>query len=586
MRNTLIYSYLLLILIICSNCANQRPPTGGEKDEDPPELISSVPEDGTLNFKGKQIELQFNEAIKLNSAKEQIIVTPRLQQEYEIKFRKDRVIISFEESLTDSTTYTFNFREAIQDLNEGNPAENLKLSFSTGNYLDSLKLTGSTNNILTNKTIKDVTVSLYPIGDTLNPFEHPPLYFTKTNGKGEFQFDNLKNGNYQIIAVKDKNKNLFIDSKNEFYGFLTDTLQLTSNIDSLYIPLQLLDTRSLELQSSRQAGTIYQIKFNKYVSEYKLVPGDSINLYSNFTNQEQNTIQVYNRQFNYDSLFTQVIAYDTTYQELIDTLYVKFEPTSRSPQKLEHKLIVEPVIPSAGIVSGTIRFNKPIAEINYDSIYIYLDSMNQVHLDSSHLKINNYKDQLTFEYTLDQSLFEEKQDTTATAKAKPDGTPSKPGIKSDTTGAKSPSSPSSQGAKKQATKPFIAFEKNTFISVEQDSSKRLKSNLDFKKLSSFATLLVEVQPKDSISFIVQLLNKNDEVIREAHNQKQINFKQLNPGDYRIRIIVDSNDNGRWDPGFYDQGMMPERIIFFKNSENQETITLRANWEVGPNIIKF
>lgn len=590
MRNTLIICYLLIILIGTTNCANQRPPTGGEKDEDAPELLASSPADGTLNFKGKDIELEFNEAIKLNSPKEQIIVTPRLVQEYEIKYRKNRVIISLESPLSDSTTYTFNFREAIQDLNEGNPAENLKLAFSTGNYLDSLQISGNTKNVLTNKIIKDVTVSLYPVGDTLNPFKHPPLYFTKTNGEGRFQFDNLKNGTYFIVAVKDKNKNLYIDAKNEMYGFLSDTLFLNQNIDSLSIPLKQLDNRPLEIISSRQSGTIFQIKLNKFVSDYNLIIEDSIQLLHNFSGDEHKEIQVFNNVFEADSLLTIIEAYDTTYSLLVDTLYIKYEPTNRSPQKFQSQLNLNPVIPSEGIVSGEIIFNKPIELYNYDSMYIYLDSLNQIYLDSSHINVNKFKDIIDFSYTLDPSLFEEKTDTTKTNAQSPTSK-KKASLKTnktentdqtDSTTSKSDSQSNSQ----KEVKPYIVFEKNSFLSAEEDSSKRVKADLVFKKITTFATLLVEVQPSDDENFIVQLLNKNDEVIREVINERNFSFKQLIPGDYRIRTIIDLNGNRRWDPGSFEDRSMPEPIIFFTNSENQESITLRANWEVGPNIIQF
>lgn len=592
MRNILIICYLLLSTVFFK-CANQRPPTGGDKDEDSPELVSATPADQTLNYSGKEIVLEFNEAIKLNSPKEQILVTPRLTQEYEIKYRKERVIISFEAPLADSTTYTFNFREAIQDLNEGNPAENLKLSFSTGDYLDSLKITGSTNNILTNKAIKDVTVSLYPIGDTLDPFQHPPIYFTKTEKDGSFEFNNIKNGKYFIIALKDKNKNLFIDAKNEYYGFLTDTLDLTNNIDSLYIPLQRYDTRLIALQSSRQAGTVFQLKMNKFTSDYQLITEDSSHLTSNFVDAEHQTIQIFNHNFTADSLHTILISYDTTYASARDTLYVKFEPTARSPKKLESNMKLEPIVPSEGVLSAKLKFNKPIDLINFDSIYIYLDSANIIFLDSTHFTINKYRDEFQVNYVLDPALFEEKKDSTQAQASNTPNTKTLPGtkptglLKSDTTKqGDNPKTKSNQKNTSKQTKPYLSIQPNSFISIEQDSSERLKSNLEFKKLSSFASLLIEIQPEEGQHFIVQLLNKNYEVLREEKDKKEIKFTKLLPGDYRIRVIIDENGNGRWDPAYFDKRTSPERIIYFVNSENQETITLRANWEVGPNIIKL
>ena len=41
------------------------------------------------------------------------------------------------EELIDSSTYTFNFGNAIVDLNEGNPYTNFSYIFSTGSTIDS-----------------------------------------------------------------------------------------------------------------------------------------------------------------------------------------------------------------------------------------------------------------------------------------------------------------------------------------------------------------------------------------------------------------------------------------------------------------
>jgi uncharacterized protein (DUF2141 family) len=51
------------------------------------------------------------------------------------------------------------------------------------------------------------------------------------------------------------------------------------------------------------------------------------------------------------------------------------------------------------------------------------------------------------------------------------------------------------------------------------------------------------------------------------------FFYLNPGDYYIRVIYDSNGNGIYDPGNFLKGTQPEEVFY-----NPELIQLQANWD--------
>src|SRR6187455_1086808 len=131
------YSFLLLLPLFFLCCARQTSPTGGPKDSIPPKLIQSNPALGQTNFKGKEITLEFNEAVNLNNPKEQIIIIPDVNKEYTATTRKNTIKIVLDSKLKDSTTYSLNFRDAVQDVTEKNIPENLKIAFSTGDYIDS-----------------------------------------------------------------------------------------------------------------------------------------------------------------------------------------------------------------------------------------------------------------------------------------------------------------------------------------------------------------------------------------------------------------------------------------------------------------
>lgn len=142
MKKHLIY-FALIPLALLYRCANPVTPTGGNKDIVPPLLLSVEPKNNSINQKPKQIIFRFNENIQVNNAKEQIIVSPKPKDKYDIKTGKDFVVITFSNnSLQENTTYSVHLNESIKDLNENNPGFFKPIVFSTGNNIDTLQLLG------------------------------------------------------------------------------------------------------------------------------------------------------------------------------------------------------------------------------------------------------------------------------------------------------------------------------------------------------------------------------------------------------------------------------------------------------------
>lgn len=584
MLNILKFFCLVLLSLLLYRCANQTQPTGGPKDEEPPVLESSKPAQAELNVETRQVELTFNEAIKLNSFKEQLIITPRIDAEYTPRFRKNKVIIDFEDPLSDSTTYTFNFREAIQDLTEGNAPENLKLAFSTGHYLDSMSINGMIHHILTNEPGSDITVALYTIDDTLDIFTGPPLYFTRTDEEGFYSFENIKVDQYRIYAFADANKNLTNQSQSESYGFSAQLLQLDTAVSELNIPVQHLDVRELEMQSARQSGTVFILKFNKHVTTYSLEAENhpELRITSNFSDDTHQTINIYNNIPIADSLTVFVKAYDSIQTEIIDTAYVKFEETRRKPSEFKTPLILDKVITNQRFVNGTLNFSKPVEHINFDSTYIYIDSLHIYPLDSSHFTWNFYKDQLKISYLLDQSLFQEKkEEDLPEPPASPPPVPDS--LKSESTPVDSLGS--EPPAPKPEQPPHLYLAPASFISAEQDTSQLIKKELSFSKPDQFGSIIVEVQTEQP-NYFIQLLDSKNEVVQETYNLDNFEFKYIEPGAYRIRILIDSNQNGQWDAGNILTNTEPEPILFYYSSTEEQEITIRANFEIVPDPIVF
>src|SRR5688572_11419695 len=392
----LIYSLFVLA------CARQTTPTGGPKDSIPPTLINSIPKQGEVNFKGKTIELTFSETILLNNPKEQLLVTPALGNEFDVRAKKNQVIITLEQDLKDSTTYAINFREAVQDITEKNPAEMLKLAFSTGSYVDSLSIEGTVYDLLKTTDIKDATVALYQL-DTFDIFSHKPTYITRSDPKGKFRLENLKPGKYFIYGMEDKNKNLLADSKTEAYGFLRDSIQLTKDVKDVRLPFIHLDSRPLKLTSARPSGTYFNVKTAKHLTNFRTTTHDDEHIVSSF-GEDQTNIKIYNTFEDKDSVLTYFTGRDSINNSIDTTLYVKFSKRDAKPENFDIALSRFNVIGTKGLIQGQIKFTKPVLRVNFDSIFYTIDSTQRISFNQQDLHWDTIRNLLYIRKSFDKNL--------------------------------------------------------------------------------------------------------------------------------------------------------------------------------------
>ncbi|MFN8889663.1 MAG: hypothetical protein ACK5WF_19545, partial [Cyclobacteriaceae bacterium] len=87
-------------------------------------------------------------------------------------------------------------------------------------------------------------------------------------------------------------------------------------------------------------------------------------------------------------------------------------------------------------------------------------------------------------------------------------------------------------------------------------------------------------------YIIELVDRSGKVVYKIFNIKDYVFKNLEPGEYKIRITLDKNNNQHWDVGNYFIRSEPERIIIYKTFDKKTVTPVRANWEVGPLVITF
>src|SRR6476620_8886992 len=67
---------LVELQVELTGCAQVVAPTGGPRDSIPPVLLTANPKEGTTNFTGKKITLDFNEYVVIDQLRENMLVSP------------------------------------------------------------------------------------------------------------------------------------------------------------------------------------------------------------------------------------------------------------------------------------------------------------------------------------------------------------------------------------------------------------------------------------------------------------------------------------------------------------------------------
>ena len=104
MVKTLKFIYVLTAIVLVSACAQVVAPTGGERDTTPPEVLSLVPKNQSLNFSSTSFALEFDEYVVLRNLKEQLLVSPPLKYSLENKVKGKSLIFTIKDTLKENTT--------------------------------------------------------------------------------------------------------------------------------------------------------------------------------------------------------------------------------------------------------------------------------------------------------------------------------------------------------------------------------------------------------------------------------------------------------------------------------------------------
>ncbi|CAA9319514.1 MAG: hypothetical protein AVDCRST_MAG56-6823 [uncultured Cytophagales bacterium] len=537
MRNHIVVTVLaVLVALLLKACANVSSPTGGKKDETPPQVVRTLPEDKSRNFKGQTLEMVFDEFIQVDNLKQELLITPDIEGNYEFKPIKNGLRLVFDKPFLPNTTYTFNFRAAIKDVTEKNVAENAKLVFSTGAQLDTLAISGRVTELLGGKPLQNAVVSLYRTSDTLDILKHKPFYFTKTDKEGNYLLENVKQDAYRVYALEDRNNNLRYDSQtaqNEQVAFRTEPLALDSSYSKVNFALSRMDALAPKISDRNPSTGFFELGFDEGLQSVTVALDNAAgNAVFNLI-EKGKTVRIYNTANRTDSIPVQVTAVDSMGNQSQQNVKIKFDEVTnknRPPAKEKFDTKTDPADGQKVLRDFVyeLQFNKPIVTADLAKVQLLADTVTAIPLDPAReLVWNPYRTALRLNKKLDV----------------------RKGVR-------------------------VIIPKGTFFSVEGDTASQVKTTHELKDPENYGSIAGRVNT-NAPNVIIQLLNSGtSEVTAEVRNQYTYKFNYLDAGDYLIRVIVDDNNNGKWDQGNFADHRQPEAIFFGPN-----VIKLKENWEL-------
>ena len=121
------------------------------------------------------------------------------------------------------------------------------------------------------------------------------------------------------------------------------------------------------------------------------------------------------------------------------------------------------------------------------------------------------------------------------------------------------------------------------MGYQNDSTVREFATYDPEK---FATVSLNISGGNSKSrYILLLTDSSGKTIQELKDvtNGKYRFNYVSPGDIRLRIIEDTNGNGKWDAGDVISGLQPERAEAYFNDRGEDVFTTKMNWDFEINI---
>lgn len=593
---------LLSLLMACLitpmlySCAKMGAPDGGWYDETPPRVIGATPAEKSTHIDKRNIRINFNEFVKIDNPTQNVVVSPPQLEVPEIKGEGKSINVKLIDKLQPNTTYTIDFSNAISDNNEGNPLGNFTYSFSTGNHIDTLEVAGYVVQAADLEPVKGILVGLYAdLSDTAFKTK-PMLRVSRTDSRGHFIIRGIAPGKYRVYALQDADGNYSFNQRSEMLAFNHDIIEPSFRPD---VRQDTLWRDSLHIESIAQVSYTHFLPdniclraFNEIVTDRHLLKSERpepnhFTLYYTYGDSVLPNVRGLN--FNTKDAF---VVESSAHK---DTVTYWLRDTALVNQDTLKMVVTQNITDSTGVLRQQEDTLTLLAKVPYAKRL----KDKQKAFDEWKKKQDKLKKRgEPYETTMPEEPL--KLEITPSGDMDPDQNISivaKEPLKDvDTNHVRLFSHPSGDSLwykepyelKRISNEEFqvkAAWKPGTEYSFEADStafetiygtmSGKLKQGLKVRSEDAYASLIMTISGMQGRHIIAQLLDGQGKTVKVSYTDNgQAEFYYLKPGKYFMRIIVDANNNKKWDTGNYDTSLQPEEVYY-----NPDEIECKAKWDL-------
>ena len=593
---------LLSLLMACLitpmlySCAKMGAPDGGWYDETPPHVVGAMPAEKSTHVSKRNIRINFNEFVKIDNPTQNVVVSPPQLEVPEIKGEGKSINVKLIDKLQPNTTYTIDFSNAISDNNEGNPLGNFTYSFSTGNHIDTLEVAGYVVQAADLEPVKGILVGLYAdLSDTAFKTK-PMLRVSRTDSRGHFIIRGVAPGKYRVYALQDADGNYSFNQRSEMLAFNHDIIEPSFRPD---VRQDTLWRDSLHIESIAQVSYTHFLPdniclraFNEIVTDRHLLKSERpepnhFTLYYTYGDSVLPNVRGLN--FNTKDAF---VVESSAHK---DTVTYWLRDTALVNQDTLKMVVTQNITDSTGVLRQQEDTLTLLAKVPYAKRL----KDKQKAFDEWKKKQDKLKKRgEPYETTMPEEPL--KLEITPSGDMDPDQNISivaKEPLKDvDTNHVRLFSHPSGDSLwykepyelKRISNEEFqvkAAWKPGTEYSFEADStafetiygtmSGKLKQGLKVRSEDAYASLIMTISGMQGRHIIAQLLDGQGKTVKVSYTDNgQAEFYYLKPGKYFMRIIVDANNNKKWDTGNYDTNLQPEEVYY-----NPDEIECKAKWDL-------
>jgi hypothetical protein len=582
---------LLSLALIIFACARISSPSGGLKDTKPPVVVNSVPLYGAKNFKGKRIEIMFDEYVVLDNINEKFMVSPPVKKKPRVFIKGKGVDIEFEDELKDSTTYTFYFQDAIKDLNEGNILQNYQFVMSTGPVIDSLSVTGNVFNAYNLEVPEKTIVLLYREMADSAVLKHLPEYISRVGQNGYFRIDNVRQGIYRLYGLKDADNSKNYNLPDEEFAFMDSTVAITPQknyIPPLPVIKDTLAVKKKITKKAKEAKDSTRVKKAELkVPEPVLLKGE-YRLFQFTARKKTHYLTSSKRDLKYQMLFVLSLppdsmkfefsilgadpkSYFTEFNKNRDSLNVWLSDSSAYSQAELKALVKFPFTDTLGkldykqdtILMRYLAPRAPRVTKTKRTVFAYESNITSGSLKPGQSIVFKSKTPFREPDTSLIRLYEIVENTKAKVAFQM--------IKDTSNSCKYFLKTKLAQDKKYL---FVA-EKAAFGNIYNEYSDSLGVKFSIKDPESYCKLTLDVKNYNG-NRIIQLLDKSEKLIAVNYMKKdgKTVFPLLESGFYRLKVIYDLNGDGKWTTGDFTVHRQPEPVSYYPTE-----IELKTGWEL-------